>query len=321
MAGDYQILDWRSSLFGGCVVVVVGLFLGLGLSARAGRPVIQPWSWSVDREALPEGSLSIHVTAEGEAPIHFMVAGERGSTVTTVNYSFVFYHPTEGIVVIDPGYPKVTAEDPAVYPGMATIRRLKLKMGTPLVTQLTGQGIDPAEVKHLVVTHMHTDHGGGIGDFPGATLWIPEAEWQYGRKKRLLGGTDPSPYIGHEDIRFLNFSGPYGPFDSHLDLFSDGSLILLPTPGHTPGHLSVLVNLPKTSLLVTGDVAWVDANWQGPTPKGWLIRWLLEVDSRDTMDSLQRIHDWSVAHPELIIAAGHEPNNRSRLLLAPERYR
>ena len=301
--------------------VFTAALMAMGLSACPRPPTIAPWTWSLDREALPEATLSVHVTSTGGAPAHYVVQGQSGPLVTIVNYSYVFSHPQEGLVVIDPGYPKVSLVDPSIYPGTATMKRLKLNIERPLGNQLEDMGIDTTEVNHLVVTHMHTDHAGGIGDFPGAALWIPEAEWAFGKKKRLLGGTDPSPYVNHKDIRYVSFAESYGPFEGHKDLFGDGSLILLPTPGHTPGHTSVLVNLRETSVLITGDVAWVDANWQGPTPKGWLIRTLLEFDGVDTMDSLQRIHDWSKAHPELLILAGHEPKNRTRLKLAPEVYR
>jgi hypothetical protein len=79
------------------------------------------------------------------------------------------------------------------------------------------------------------------------------------------------------------------------------------------GSVMVLVNLPEGSWLFTGDTAWVDEHWQGPTPKGWLARSVLEHDAGSAWDGVHRIHAWAQAHPELHIVAGHEPATVERM--------
>lgn len=275
-------------------------------------PPVQDWSWQVDRASLPGGSVSVLHTATTEFSEAQTRARGGPAKQTGPVSAYLFTHPGRGRVLIDAGMGRRTAADPKDFPGGFTANLIGLEMGTPALDQLEAEGVSASDIGWLVLTHLHSDHAGGIEDFPGAKLVVDAREWEAGQHAHL--GQDPSPYVAHSTVEALDFAAdgaqPYGPLADHIDYFGDGSLVLLPTPGHTPGHVSVLVNLPQGSVLFTGDAAWVRANFDPyPTPKGGLARTLLEDDWRTGMEAVHRFRQWAARHPELTVVSGHEPES------------
>ena len=142
----------------------------------------------------------------------------------------------------DTGYPDAVAEKPITSPvGTATRTRT-------LAAQLAEVGVKPADIRFVAVSHTHGDHVGNVDLFPESTLLIQKAEldWAFAPDKR-------PPFKGERPVRKL---------DGDLDVFGDGSVTVVSTPGHTPGHQSLLVHLPKTGwILLSGDAAHFKDNW------------------------------------------------------------
>ncbi|MGH8431984.1 MAG: N-acyl homoserine lactonase family protein [Solimonas sp.] len=142
----------------------------------------------------------------------------------------------------DTGYPDSVAEKP-VTSAIGTATRAKT-----LAAQLAEIGVKPSDIRYVAVSHTHGDHVGNVDMFPASTLLIQKAEldWAFAPDKR-------PPFKGERPIRKL---------EGDLDVFGDGSVTILSTPGHTPGHQSLLVRLPKTGWLVlTGDATHFKDNW------------------------------------------------------------
>jgi len=227
--------------------------------------------------------------------------------------SYLVNHPTEGLVLIDTAFGRATAGDTRDYPGRLAAKLLQIEMGVPVADRLPEAGFDPSDVEHIICTHLHIDHAGGIADFLDATLWVDEREWAAASRTRLLKGYRTGPYDQVEPT-FLKFEmSPYGPFPSHVDLFGDGSLIVIPSGGHTAGSVMVLVNLPEGSWLFTGDTVWVDEHWQGPAQRSRLAQWLIEDDGHEAWGNVQRVHAWASQYPEIRVVPGHEPANLERM--------
>ncbi len=262
----------------------------------------------LDRSALPAASLQILPISTGTMPARMAFAGGRGPALPIVSYAAVLRHPTAGVVVIDPGFGTQTVDAPDEVPGRATVRATALVMGQPLVAQLS----EP--VARILVTHMHVDHAGGIDDFPDAVLQIASAEWDFGSRRRPLRAVIPLENAAARSVEPLTFSdGVYGPFDTHTDVFGDGSLIALPASGHTPGHTAFLINLPGGSFLLTGDAAWVDAHFDAPALKGRIARSLIEVDGAANGDALWRLRALADAVPGVVVLTGHDPATLVRM--------
>ncbi len=141
--------------------------------------------------------------------------------------------------------------------------------------QLRAREIAPESVGTIVMTHLHSDHASGIAHFPEATFVISADEWESARKGSQLDGYLKRQYDHAFDYRLVDFDGPgagsFATFGRALDLFGDGSVQLVSTPGHTEGHLSVVLRLAHREALIAGDALVHDAHAARPPPArtGW----------------------------------------------------
>jgi glyoxylase-like metal-dependent hydrolase (beta-lactamase superfamily II) len=125
---------------------------------------------------------------------------------------------------------------------------------------LAALGYAIGDVRKVVASHLHQDHIGGLSELRHAEIYISNGEWQsLASPFALMNGLMKD----HIDLPGLNwtrvqFNGSrLGPFDSSYDLMGDGSMILLPTPGHTPGSMSLLMQgLQGDPLLLVGDLTY-----------------------------------------------------------------
>ena len=126
--------------------------------------------------------------------------------------------------------------------GLWTVKRT-------LASELAELGLKPSDITYLVLSHSHPDHVGNLGLFSGSTLVVQKAEYDW----KLPDGKprfDPAQKV-------IAAEGDH-------DVFRDGSVVLIATPGHSPGHQNLLVRLPKTgAILLTGDSVHTKANWDG----------------------------------------------------------
>jgi N-acyl homoserine lactone hydrolase len=116
-----------------------------------------------------------------------------------------------------------------------------------LASQLAELGLKPADIRYLALSHSHPDHVGNLNLFPQATLVVQKAEYDW---VQPFGGPRFKP------------EQPAIKAEGDRDLFGDGSVMLISTPGHSPGHQCLLVGSPKTgALLLSGDAVHTRANW------------------------------------------------------------
>jgi N-acyl homoserine lactone hydrolase len=170
---------------------------------------------------------------------------------------FLVHHPA-GLCLFDTGQ-TASAGEPGYHPRwhpFLRLARFELRRDDEIGPQLRGRGIEPDLVRWVVLSHLHTDHVGGIGAFPGAQVIVSRAEWERARglSGRLRG------YIPQHwplaDSMLVDLAGPaVGPFSGSFDVAGDGRLLVVPTPGHTPGHVSLLVRGDDSGFFLGGDIA------------------------------------------------------------------
>jgi glyoxylase-like metal-dependent hydrolase (beta-lactamase superfamily II) len=154
-------------------------------------------------------------------------------------------HHTQGWVLWDTGVDDAVAKLPKHElvlhewgPGTGPIWR---KPRT-LAAQLEEIHIRPADIKMVAVSHSHPDHAGNVAMFPNSQILVQRTEYEWAGSRQ-----DTLAFDRKHPVRLI---------DGDYDIFGDGSLVLLLTPGHTPGHQSLLVKLPRTgAVLLSGDVA------------------------------------------------------------------
>jgi len=165
-----------------------------------------------------------------------------------IDYSdncYLIHHTTEGYLLWDTG---LTDRLVALPDGLtvAPLRQTWRRSQT-LISALAGLGVAPKDIRYVAISHVHPDHVGNLDEFPDATVIMQKAEWD------LAATLAQKPFRLDRKKELI---------EGDKDLFDDGSLTLLSTPGHTPGHESLLVHLPKTGyVLLSGDVAHFQSNW------------------------------------------------------------
>jgi glyoxylase-like metal-dependent hydrolase (beta-lactamase superfamily II) len=197
---------------------------------------------------------------EGLGALFRFVTDKRHFIWVPIN-AYLLEHPKEGLTLIDAGICNDQAHRHRDY--YRGILRFILdddeyaqEPSETIAAQLKRLDYRPDDVRRVILTHLHEDHAGGLRDLPGAKVVLAQAEWD-ARKMKLFGFIpmfyEPS-YAGVKEWQRVGFeSGAFHTFDRSQDLFGDGTVRLLPTPGHTPGHTCALVEMGDYQLLVTGD--------------------------------------------------------------------
>jgi N-acyl homoserine lactone hydrolase len=176
---------------------------------------------------------------------------------------------------------------------------LHMKRAKTLASQLDALGVKPADIKGMAISHTHPDHVGNIELFPQTMLYVQKAEYDW-------PGEGGAPRFKPEH--------PVTKLEGDHDVFGDGSVVILSTPGHTPGHQSLLVKLPKTGAVVlSGDAVHFKDNWDNRRVPG------MNFNKEETLASMQKIAD-TLAKEHAQLWINHDKPQSDAQKKAPDYY-
>jgi glyoxylase-like metal-dependent hydrolase (beta-lactamase superfamily II) len=224
--------------------------------------------------------------------------------------AFLLEHPTAGLVLVDTGFHRSVAEGSSRERsrnlgavGRLMARGMQMDPRQTVAAQLQERGIAAADLELIVMTHLHFDHASALCDFPSATVLVSRPEWDAARARNpFLHGYVPAQLDPRPTYRTFEFASPpaEGPLPYTVDLFGDGSLTLAFTPGHTLGHVSLILRLATQEALLTGDAVYTMATLrEGARP------WRSE-DPSAFERSVQALAAWDRAHPNALVIPGHD---------------
>jgi N-acyl homoserine lactone hydrolase len=174
--------------------------------------------------------------------------------------AFLVTHPRVGQILIDTGFHSSVAVEPRQAFGRfggLLFKDVQMKAEDAVAPQLRALEILATHVRVVIMTHLHSDHASGISEFPDSTFVVSRKEWDAAGRGGLTSGYFPRQFDHAFDWRTLDFDGresdSFATFGRGFDLFGDGSVRLVSTPGHTLGHLSVVLQLREREALVAGD--------------------------------------------------------------------
>ena len=176
--------------------------------------------------------------------------------------SYVVRHPDAGTILVDTGlHPDAASSLRGDYgPLMSAMFRSLKPHPRSFAEQLRDHGVEPAEVELTVMTHLHVDHTSGMRLLPRSEFVCDAREWAAANARTAVTAGYVAKHLPEGSrMRLLDFTAdgrPHGPFGRTIDLLGDGSVRLISTPGHTHGHLSVLLQTAEGELLVVGDAAY-----------------------------------------------------------------
>jgi N-acyl homoserine lactone hydrolase len=232
-------------------------------------------------------------------------------TVPLPIYSWVMEHP-EGLIVIDTGE-NALASAPGYFPVWPPTFRLAVRETvTPeeeIGPQLQRLGFTPQDVRWVILTHLHTDHAGGLRHFPQTPILVARTEYQQatGRQGRLSGYLRehwPS-WFTPTLIDFL--PQPVGSFPVSFPVTQAGDVVLVPTPGHSVGHLSVLLHEADQTIAFAGDLSYSQDLFLQQSIDG------VTLDETQARLSLQRMMAYAQTTPTVYLPS-HDPASAQRLL-------
>jgi glyoxylase-like metal-dependent hydrolase (beta-lactamase superfamily II) len=154
------------------------------------------------------------------------------------------------------------------------------------------------------MTHLHPDHADGVSQFPNSTFVVSDKEWQAASEAGRSEPYFPRQFDHAFDWRTLDFDGreadSFASFGRSFDLLGDGSIRLVFTPGHTPGHLSVVLRLKEREVLITGDAVMTRRTLRDEHPPR------LMTDEHLFRRSLREIKLYEQETPDALIIPGHD---------------
>jgi N-acyl homoserine lactone hydrolase len=244
----------------------------------------------------------------GAARLVHMLVDEEWSEWLPI-YAWVIEHD-EGIIVVDTGETARVHErgyHPRWHPFYRFAVRFSVHPDEELGAQLRARGIGPRDVRQVVLTHLHTDHAGGLVHITGSRVWVSRGELERatgigGRVQGYLPDRWPK-WWEPEFIRFDQQS--FGPFEVAMPLTGRRDVLIVPTPGHTPHHVSVVVS-GEPSFLLAGDTSYNQRLLRagivdGISPNPYVAR-----------QTLARIRALARERP-LVYLPSHDPESAARL--------
>jgi glyoxylase-like metal-dependent hydrolase (beta-lactamase superfamily II) len=213
-------------------------------------------------------------------------------------------HP-KGDLLIDTGFGSHIDAQVATLPWL--FRKTAAYVATkPAAAQLDEADYDRGRLRGIVLTHAHWDHISGVADFEGTPVLVNANEEAFIRDGGFI--MNPARTITNAKYEEYTFDGgPYLGFPASHDIYGDGSVVLVPAPGHTPGSVVVFVNLPgPTHYALVGDLVWQLEGIALREERAWPLRRLVDVNEDEVRQNLLRMAAIAAKFPDLTIVPAHD---------------
>lgn len=270
--------------------------------------------------ATGSGGLHPEHMRRSHKPTLWWIATSKEWVTVPLNV-FVIEHE-DGLVLFDTGIDPAAATDPDYWPDpvtrwfMSHIFRFDVTAEDRLAIKLDEAGYDPTNVTTAVLSHLHFDHVGGIHDIPKAELLVTPEAWDH-----MLNRPHPErEAVLRRDIavpgarwRLMDFAPTkdpqLAPFTEAFDVMGDGSLMVLPTPGHIAGSVSLLIrgrHDDAAPILLIGDLTYSEEFLQRDEIAG-------TGDKKALLKSFAQVRALKAHTPELLIIASHDTTAADKL--------
>ncbi|HSW11954.1 MAG TPA: MBL fold metallo-hydrolase [Solimonas sp.] len=297
----------KKLVLGGVLLLVVAL----GAIALSFRAATLPVDSSQPAPLLPvpmrtEG-VSLHAIKAGtmDSTAAFAYRGGRFGDKRVFGMGAILVHHPLGCVLFDTGFGKEVDEHVKTTPLLMRLTSSYSKEAT-VAEQLQQADIGSDQLLGVVLTHAHWDHVSGLPDLPGVPVLVTQEEMEFIRS----GGASTKLARSFTDTQYRVYrysGGPYAGFERSIDLFGDGSVVLVPAGGHTPGSVVAFITTSagKRYALI-GDLVWQKEGVDLPAERPWLSRRMVDSDPSRVRELLVQLHRLQQANPELTIVPAHD---------------
>jgi len=297
---------WVRAVAGVVAAIAVSALLVLSTFTASPLPAPPPFAGPLP-PASPPASMRVLQLPTGVTHRSAAFAYRGGSFFDARDFAMtavLVRHP-RGDVLIDTGFGRDIDAHLAVMP--RTFRAVtSFTRGRAAADQLDAAGYDRHALRAILLTHAHWDHVSGVPDFPDTPVWITPEEHRFIRDGGVLTAVARLvPDARYEEYRFEG--GPYLGFPASHDVYGDGSMVVVPAPGHTPGSVIVFLALPDgTRWAFVGDLVWQREGITEREERPWLQRTLGDDDPEALRVSLLRMAAIAERWPEMILVPAHD---------------
>ena len=293
------------TVIGGIVAVILVAVAALALTftpAKLKLPTVEVGSLP---PASPPAEMSISALPTGSYESPAALAFRGGSWKDTRHFAataVLVRHP-KGNLLIDTGFGKNVDAHLNLIPKMQRSPHLK---GTPAVDQLAAGDLQPRDLAGIIPTHAHWDHVSGVQDFTGVPVLVnaPGKRWIDSKAE----GTEVVNSFHGINYKEYDFEGgPYLGFPRSHDVWGDGSVVIVPAPGHTPDSVVVFVNLPSgTRYALVGDLVWQIEGIEIPAEKPWMLRKLIGENNDEVHKDIALVRSAIKQYPQIHTIPAHD---------------
>lgn len=307
LAADALLVVRRHKRLGAGAVVthaVLGLFLSTFCSSPLPRP---PALTGPLPGASPPPEMAAFQLPTGVIPRTAAFAYRGGSPFDVRDFAMtavLVKHP-RGDVLIDTGFGRQLAAQlddmPFAFRAATGARRFRTA-----ADQLDAAGYDRTRLRAILLTHAHWDHVSGVPDFPGTPVLATADE------QRFIGDGGWITAVARTaaGARYQTYAfegGAYLGFPRSHDVHGDGSIVVVPAPGHTPGSVIVFVALPSGQRYAfVGDLVWQREGITLRQERPWLPRQLADLDAAGVRANILRMAAIAARFPEIILVPAHD---------------
>lgn len=282
---------------------------------RAARPASATFGASLIAHRRVDG-VRVEIFVIGEGQVRGNLLSELKSPearLTPPLTAVLIRHPKEGAVLFGAGLPEDMGGMGARRVRGSALSPFKVAPGRDIVSRLEAAGVKAEDVKAVILPDLAPEWAGRAGAFPNAMIVMSSQAWVNPKRRALERDLpDPRAFIPEERLKLQDFSqtAPYGTFDHGIDLFKDGTVILIDLDGGAAGGMGAWINLDSGPILLTGPGAFVYDNiFDSALPDKKFV-----VDISSFMWNARAMRLASEAAPRLVILPAHD---LSTLKLSP----
>ncbi len=262
----------------------------------------------------------IKTASTSSTPEAVLVEGGSWFKMRQLAQNAVLIHHPKGDVLIDTGLGENVHQQFETN-GFLDRQLFKFEALNPVYSQLLDNQYKPSSITKIIPTHLHWDHASGIEDFPQAKVWVQEAELSQARK-----GAAPAHLQSQIDAPTIQWhlfelqNTVYKGFTRSLDLYQDGSIVLVDLSGHSAGQVGIFLTVSSgAQFFFIGDTTWTTKGIKDNSPRSDLIKWLVHLNFSDEKNEGQiaRLHLFSQDHENITLVPAHDELIMAKLPLYP----
>lgn len=251
----------------------------------------------------------------------------KGGAKKNIKFSALFgliQHPDLGFILFDTGYTRRFYEATRSYPNKiyANITKVEIKEEEEVKSQLQHFGISSNDIKHIILSHYHADHVGGLKDFPNATIYCSKKAFEHAQKinrffsfsKGILKDLIPDDI--KERVKFIeDIATKHSDeiFGHKYDLFNDGSIFSYDLPGHAVGQIGIELYTIREKYFLIADACWMAAAYKELKLPNQIVRTFFD-SWKDYKDSVKKLHLYHSKNSEVKIIPTHCTETTDQLI-------